>query len=108
MADGFHVDLGALEDAAIGITTTLNDLKAKRIDDLDGRAADYGHDHLADTIADFCDRWELGVEHLASDGQEIAGRLSRSVQAYLKVDQNAKGRMDGILERQIGRDPAAE
>ena len=37
MSDGFRVDLGALEDAATGINQTLNDLKAKRIDDLDGR-----------------------------------------------------------------------
>jgi hypothetical protein len=108
MTDGFHVDLGALEEAAIGINTTLNDLKARRTDDLDGRAADYGHDRLADTITGFCDRWELGVEHLATDGQEIAGRLSHSVQAYLKADRNAKGRMDGILERRTGPDPAAE
>jgi hypothetical protein len=36
VADGFRVDLGALEDAAAGINQTLNDLKAKRIDDLDG------------------------------------------------------------------------
>jgi hypothetical protein len=108
MADGFRVDLGALEDAAIGITTTLNDLKAKRIDDLDGRKADYGHDKLAETIADFCDRWELGVEHLATDGQEVATRLSHSVQAYLKVDQAAKGRMDGIFQRPTGPDPAAD
>ena len=108
MADGFRVDLGALEDAAIGINTTLNDLKAKRIDDLDGRKADYGHDKLAETIADFCDRWELGVEHLATDGQEVASRLSHSVQAYLKVDQAAKGRMDGIFQRPTGADPAAD
>ena len=108
MSDGFSVDLGALEDAAIGINATLNDLKAKRIDDLDGRKADYGHDELAETIANFCDRWELGVEHLATDGQEVATRLSHSVQAYLKVDQAAKGRMDGIFQRQTGPDPAAD
>ena len=108
MSDGFRVDLGALEDAAIGINTTLNDLKAKRIDDLDGRKADYGHDKLAETIADFCDRWELGVEHLATDGQEVASRLSHSVLAYLEVDQAAKGRMDGIFQRPTGPDPAAD
>ncbi|MEU4239332.1 hypothetical protein [Actinoplanes sp. NPDC026619] len=108
MAEGFRVDLGALEDAATGINKTLNDLKAKRIDDLDGRAADYGHGKLADTVADFCDRWELGVEHLATDGQEIVGRLNHSVQAYLKVDQAAKGRMDGIFHQQTGADPAAD
>jgi hypothetical protein len=108
VADGFRVDLGALEDAAIGINQTLHRLKAQRIDDLDGRKADYGHQRLADTIADFCDRWEIGVEHLATDGQEIASRLSHSVQAYLKADQTAKGRMDGIFQRPTGPDPAAE
>jgi hypothetical protein len=108
MSDGFRVDLGALENAAEGINTTLNDLSRRRIDDLDGREADYGHDRLAETIADFCDRWELGVEHLATDGQEVAGRLSRSVQAYLKVDLAAKGQMDGIFQRSTGPDPAAE
>jgi hypothetical protein len=108
MSEGFRVDLGALDDAAIGINTTLNDLKARRIDDLDGRKADYGHDRLADMTADFCDRWELGVEHLATDGQEVVTRLSRSVQAYLKVDQGAKGRMDGILQQRTGADPAAD
>jgi hypothetical protein len=106
MSDGFQVDLGALENAATGINKTLNDLKAKRIDDLDGRAADYGHDKLAETIADFCDRWELGVEHLATDGQEVVSRLNHSVQAYLKVDQAAKGRMDGVLQQRTGADPA--
>jgi len=107
MSDGFRVDLGALENAAIGINTTLNDLSARRIDDLDGHGADYGHRHLAETVADFCDRWELGIEHLATDGQEIAGRLSHSVQSYLQVDRSAKGRMDGILQRPSGPDPAA-
>ena len=108
MSDGFRVDLGALEDAATGINQTLNDLRAKKIDQLDGRAADYGHQRLADTIADFCDRWELGVEHLATDGQEVASRLSHSVQSYLQVDKAAKGRMDGIFQRPTSPDPAAD
>ena len=108
MSDGFRVDLGALENAAEGINTTLNALKARKIEDLDGRKADFGHARLADTVADFCDRWELGVEHLAMDGQEIATRLSQSVQDYLRVDRAAEGRMDGILERRTGPDPAAE
>jgi hypothetical protein len=108
MSDGFRVDLGALEDAAAGINTTLNDLRSTKIDGLDGRMADYGHDRLADTVADFCDRWELGVEHLATDGQEVAVRLSQSVQDYLGADQAAKGRLDGIFQRQTGPDPAAD
>ena len=29
----------------------MGDLKARKIDDLDGRKAVYGHKHLADTVA---------------------------------------------------------
>ncbi|MFI9387636.1 type VII secretion target [Kutzneria sp. NPDC052558] len=105
MADGFSVDLGALEDAAAGVNTTLVDLKAHKVSDLGGVKGDYGHDDLADTVADFCTRWELGVENLAKDGQEVATRLSQSVQAYLQVDQAAKGMFDKILTRTTGDDP---
>ena len=107
MADGFRVDLAALEDAAAGINMTLEDLGSARVDSIDGRSADYGHDDLANTIADFCDRWEIGVEHLATDGQEVAQRLSQSVQDYRKVDTGVKDRMNGILQRSTGPDPAA-
>jgi hypothetical protein len=107
MPDGFRVDLAALEDAAAGINMTLEDLGNARVDSLDGRSADYGHDHLASTVADFCDRWEIGVEHLATDGREVAQRLSQSVQDYRRVDTAAKDRMNGIRQRSTGPDPAA-
>ncbi len=105
MADGFRVDLGALEGAAEGINSTLYNLQTKKVTDIGGQPGDYGHEHLAQTVSDFCDRWELGVEHLATDGQEVASRLSRSVQAYLRVDNALKGHMDGILQRSSGDDP---
>ena len=108
MSDGFRVDLRALESAAAGVNQTLADLQEARMDALDGNAADYGHDHLAETVKDFCDRWEIGIEHLATDGREIAQRLTDSVEAYLAVDKAAKGRMDGIYQRPTGPDPAAE
>jgi hypothetical protein len=108
MADGFRVDLGALEDAAEGVNATLYDLQSKKVSDIGGTQGDYGHEHLGETIADFCDRWELGVEHLAKDAQEIANRLSRSVQAYLHVDTALKGHMDGMLQRSSGEDPGVQ
>jgi len=107
MPDGFRVDLAALEDAAAGINMTLEDLGRARVDSLDGRSVDYGHEHLAATIADFCDRWEIGIEHLATDGQEVAQRLSQSVQDYRKVDTVVRDRMNGILQSSTGPDPAA-
>ena len=58
-----------------------------------------GHDHLAGTLSSFCDRWEMGVAHLAKDGREIAGRLSLSVAAYRSVEQALRDRINGILQR---------
>lgn len=34
MTDGFSVDLGALENAAAGVNTTLNDLAAHKVSDV--------------------------------------------------------------------------
>ncbi|WP_103352182.1 hypothetical protein [Amycolatopsis sp. CA-128772] len=105
MAEGFSVDLGALEKAAEGVSNTLDELAAKRVRDIDAEKGAFGHNALADTVADFCDRWEIGVEHLAKDGQEVSDRLTRSVAAYLKVDNSAKGHLDGVLQRLSGEDP---
>ena len=107
MADGFSVDLGALEDAASGIDDTLNDLKKSRVDSIGGSTGDYGHDHLASTVKDFCDRWEIGVEHLATDGREIVDRLKQCVQDYVAADKGARGRLDGVFKQATGPDPAA-
>jgi hypothetical protein len=107
MADGFRVDLTALEQAAAGVNTVLGQLKATKVADLGGASADYGHAGLADTVADFCDRWELGVEHLATDGQQVASRLSLSVLAYRRAEQASKQRVDQIVQSATGPDPAA-
>jgi hypothetical protein len=108
MSDGFRVDLGALEDAAAGVNTMLSDLKAQKVSDIGAASGDYGHDGLAQTVGDFCGRWELGVEHLATDAQQVAGRLSLCVQAYLRVDQAAKGTFDGIVQHSTGADPGVQ
>ena len=107
MSDDFSVDLGALEDAAAGVNFTINAIRKTKVDKLAGQTDDYGHDHLANTVKDFCDRWEIGIEHLAKDGMEIAQRLTDSVRAYVAADTAAKGRMDGVYTKPTGPDPAA-
>ncbi|GAB2722642.1 hypothetical protein [Kitasatospora kifunensis] len=107
MADGFKVDLGALESAASGINGTLYDLQSKKVSDIGGKQGDFGHGHLADTVSDFCGRWELGVEHLAKDAQVVAGRLTKSVEAYLATDKSLKGQLDGIVAGS-GTDPGVK
>jgi hypothetical protein len=56
MADGFSVDLPALESASAGINMTLEELSVARIDSLDGDRGAYGDDDLARAVVDFCDR----------------------------------------------------
>ena len=86
---------------------TLEELSVSPVDDIDGDRASYGHDDLAGTVADFCDRWKIGVQHLAADGQEVADRLDHCVQAYRRADQGASDRLHGILSRTTGTYPAA-
>jgi hypothetical protein len=108
MADGFSVDLPALESASAGINMTLEELSVAKIDTLDGDRAAYGDDGLAGAVVDFCDRWEIGVEHLAVDGQEVADRLNQCVKAYRQVDAAAHDRLHGVVQRGSGPDPAAD
>ncbi|MDT8913754.1 hypothetical protein [Amycolatopsis sp. PS_44_ISF1] len=107
MAGGFAVDLGALEKAAEGVNNTLDELAAKKVKDINTNEGALGHNDLAGTVADFCDRWEIGVEHLAKDGQEVAARLTQSVAEYVKMDKSLKGHLDGVLRRSSGDDPGA-
>jgi hypothetical protein len=86
MADGFRVDVTALQKAAVGVADTIEAVSSHKVSDIDCDKSAFGHDHLAATVSDFCDRWQIGVEHLAKDGGEIADRLMRCVINYAKSD----------------------
>lgn len=108
MPGGFRVDLNALQQAAQGVNDTLRDIQRRSVSDLGQSAASFGHGRLSETVGDFCDRWELGVQHLSTDVQEVAGRLSDCVEVYRQVDETAQEHLSGILQRATGDDPAAE
>jgi hypothetical protein len=107
VVDGFRVNLGALEQASAGINDTLTQLSERKVDDVDCARSAFGHDDLADTVSDFCDRWEIGVQNLGKDAEQIQGGLDSCVRAYVDTDSKLKGHMDGILQRTSGTDPAA-
>jgi hypothetical protein len=106
MADRIAVDLAALRLAADGIADALNAMATRRVADIDAPRAAFGHDGLADTVADFCDRWQIGVGHLTSDAAQVADRLDRCALAYEHADRLARGRFAGRLEIR-GPDPGA-
>jgi hypothetical protein len=104
MADGYEVDLYALERASAGVDGVLQDVSRKQPKDIPHQESAIGHQHLASTLADFLSRWQRGVDSLAKDGGEIAGRLIANVNAYEKAEQAIGGQFAGIL-RGTGADP---
>ncbi len=108
MAGGFRVDLTALTQAAQGITDTLDTLATQKVSDIDGNHGALGHDRLADTVSDFCERWQVGVQNLGKDAQGVAEQLTNSVVAYQKVEEANHGLLNGILQSPTGPDPAAQ
>jgi hypothetical protein len=106
VTDAVFVDLKALQSAADGIADTFLDIANRRVSDLGPPSSSFGHDGLAGTVSDFCDRWDIGVMHLASDAAEVADRLQQCVLSYGSADQRTQQSLDGIL-RLPGPDPAA-
>jgi hypothetical protein len=102
MADGFAVDLTALVEASSTVDVTVRVLAQQSVTDLNPGGGAIGHAHLTDRLANFCERWDIGIGHLGSDGRAIADRLRASAQAYERADHAAAGRFAGI-----GPDPAA-
>lgn len=108
MGEGFAVDLEALHTAADGVTDTLDAMATKKVSDIDAAKLAFGHDGLADTVSNFCDRRNIGVEHLAKDGQEVVARLNTCVLAYSQVERTVQVALDGMLRQSSGPDPGAE
>ena len=101
VSDGFRVDLGALTRASDGIDGVLYDVGNNKVSDIKVGKSAVGHDRLASSISDFCDRWDRGVNNLAKDGQAVADRLRANVDAYDKTEKAITGIFSGR-----GPDPA--
>jgi hypothetical protein len=105
---GFEVDLHALVEAAEGVNGTMADLQNNKVSDIGGSAADYGDGDLAGTVSDFCARWEIGVQHLVNDAEQVANRLYLSAAAHAKAERANIASLTGILQsRTVGELTAA-
>jgi hypothetical protein len=105
MSTGFSVDLAALEQAAEGVNGTLDQLTQQSVSDIPYDPSAIGHERLAGTVTDFCDRWQRGVSNLATDGREIAKRLTANVNAYRKADQDVRDKVNSSIFQGAGPDP---
>lgn len=92
MADGFQVDLTALQQAAQGVDGVLDEVSVQSVGNIPSGSNAIGHLGLANTLADFLSRWTRGVDNLASDGHEIAAQLTANVNAYTAAEEHARGR----------------
>jgi hypothetical protein len=87
--DGFHVDLDALSAASIGITQTLKDMDQCKIRGICGEPEQYGHQGIHDVFANFCGRWQQGVDVLLEDAKSLRDGLNQAADAYARGDANA-------------------
>ncbi|MFG2399171.1 hypothetical protein [Streptomyces lydicus] len=106
MGEHYQVDLVALEKAATGVNGTLDQIRIKKVSDIAHEETEVGHQQLASTLSDFLDRWQRGVDNLAKDGQEIATRLTATVNAYHRVEEHTHKQFHGILRGT--QDPAVK
>ena len=92
---GYGVDLDALRGAAGGVRRTVEQVRARRVEDLDPAGGDVGHEALAEAVAGFCERWQHGVGMLVEDGEEIARQLGAAVDTYAAVEEGNAGIFGG-------------
>jgi hypothetical protein len=104
MAGGFRVDLVALDQAADGVNGTIDMVSQRQVSDISFERSAVGNDQLAAGMSDFLGRWQRGVNNLASDGRQIAARLTQNADNYSKADKSARAGADGIFEGK-GTDP---
>lgn len=78
----FSVDLTALEQAAEGVSDVLGAFGGPGLTALPADTSVTGNSSVANALGDFCSRWEQGVQHLVTEGKQIADRLSYAAQAY--------------------------
>lgn len=105
MADGFHVDLGALEEAASGVNGTLDEASQRRVSDIPHSSSAAGNSDLAGSVSNFLDRWQRGVDNLVSDGREIATRLKENADVYRAVEQHTCDQIKLIHGQLTGNGP---
>jgi len=83
------VDVDAIDNAAVGITQSVQDQESFELRGLCGDTELYGHVALHDALMDYCLRWSDGLDVLTEDASAIGQALSQVAQAYRTVDESA-------------------
>lgn len=89
MGESYYVDVAAVNAAVAGISETAQAVSVTRVRRLGASAQAYGHAGLAHAVAEFCVRWDAGVEHLRTDVKEIVTRLHEGAAGYELAERQA-------------------
>jgi hypothetical protein len=96
MTDGYQVDLHALDQGVAGVNGTLDEVSQQPVSAVPDDESAIGHSGLASTLSDFLNRWELGVQPLGHDRQQIAARLTANVNDYAAVEHGVAEQTNGM------------
>ena len=92
----FEVDLQSLVAAAKGTAETIALFKDKDVEDLVPSEGDLGSGTVWGAVEEFQERWERGMNNLAKDTEEIAGRLTKIASTYAKFDSEGAKKLKGV------------
>lgn len=92
----FEVDLQSLVDAARGASDTVALFKDKDVRDLVPSTGDLGSDVVSGAVEEFRARWELGMNNLVRDVEEMAGRLGKIAMNYADFDAAGHERLSAV------------
>jgi hypothetical protein len=95
-SDGFTVDPGALSTAHAGIGRQLRDMNELVGLKPDHPPSVFGHVELAESVAEFHDRWQTGVDGLVKDTESIHRRLGETVSEYRRIDESVAAVFDRL------------
>lgn len=106
MADGYLVDLVAMETAVEGVQQALDAVVTTPVRELRVTASVVGHEGLADALGGFLDRWDGGLRYLTGDAEEVVARLRGTAATYRAVEDRNVTAIEAILQGE-GPDPGA-
>jgi hypothetical protein len=96
MTDGYQVDLHAPDQGVAGVNGTLDEVSQQPVSAIPDDESAIGDSGLASTLSDFLNRWELGVQTLGHDRQQIAARLTANVNDYAAVEHGVAEQTNGM------------
>lgn len=92
----FAVDLESLIKAAQGTAETVELFHDKDVSDLVPDKGSLGSDTVWDAVDDFQERWEMGMNNLCKDVEEIAGRLGKIAMNYAEFDKDGHTKLGAL------------